>query len=325
MFYQVAGQTILLLYTLTETRTTGGLETVFKQNKFMGLEMDPIVILGISIALTLKSCFSLHYKSIKIEKHFVPTTSKFIIIMWGLFSSTRRIISVVCFFLPSMGLFSILYHHRAEQLPFTVWKRYNKTQEDKIELYDLQRTVFWGDVDRWDYSNQAEGTPPHYSEYTGLSLQHTFCLFYGLTAAQLIATFIVKLCTSTEFIQKGNLLSKFLHLLLSLNLAYPFKDWDHGKLSVQEYKERHKQTNTEMAWSLSINILFSLVMMIPLWYTEHKIQERHLFLQQFKGTKAVEDQSLENINNCNIVFTILLILSILLELLFFFLYNNKVI
>ena len=80
-----------------------------------------------------------------------------------------------------------------------------------------------------------------------------------------------------------------------------------------------------MAWSLSINILFSLVMMIPLWYTEHKIQERHLFLQQFKGTKAVEDQSLENINNCNIVFTILLILSILLELLFFFLYNNKVI
>ena len=267
MFYQVAGQTILLLYTLTETRTTGGLETVFKQNSFMGFQMDPIVILGISIAITLKSCFNLHYKAIKTEKHFVPATSKFFILIWGLFSSTRRIISVVCFFVPSMGLFSILYHHRAEQLPFTVWKRYNKTQEEKIALYDLQKTVFWGDIDRWDYSHQTEGIPPPYSEYTGVSWQQTLCLFFGITAAQFISTFIVKLCTSAEFFQKGNLLNKFLHVLLSLNLAYPFRDWDHGKFSVLEYKERHKQINIEMGWSLSINLFFSLIMMVPLWYT----------------------------------------------------------
>ena len=170
--------------------------------------MDPIVILGISIALSLKSCFSLHYKAIKTEKHFVPATSKFFIILWGLFSSTRRIISVVCFFVPSMGLFNILYHHRAEQLPFTVWKRYNKTQEDKIALFDLQKTYLWGDIDRWDYSTQTKGTPPHYSEYSGLSLQQTFCLFFGLTAAQFIATFIVKICTSTEFLKKRNILNK---------------------------------------------------------------------------------------------------------------------
>ena len=267
VFYQVTGQTILLLYTLSETRTTGGLETVFKQNTFMGIPLDPMVILGISIALTLKSCFTLHYKAIKTEKHFVPATSKFFIILWGLFSSTRRIISVVCFFVPSMGLFSILYHHRAEQLPFTVWKRYNKTQENKIALHGLQEPAVWGDLDRWDYSIQTKGTPPHYLEYTGVSLQQTLCLFFGLTAVQFIATFIVKLCTSVEFFQKGNLLNKFLHVLLSLNLAYPFKDWDFGKFSVEEYKERHKQTNVEMASSLSINILFSLVMVIPLWYT----------------------------------------------------------
>ena len=62
-------------------------------------------------------------------------------------------------------------------------------------------------------------------------------------------------------------LNKFLHLTLSLNLPSPFEDWDQGRFSVKEYKLRHRQTNIEMAWCLFVNIFFSFVMLVPLWYT----------------------------------------------------------
>ena len=174
---------------------------------------------------------------------------------------------MVCFFIPSLGLFSILYHHKYELKPFNLWQKYGKTQMDSIVLYGLKKTVTWGDLDRWDYSNSTKGTPPDYTEYTGLSLQWTFGLFFLITAIQFVTTLIVKICTSEKFYWRGNYLNKFLHLLLSLNMASPFEDWDMGRFTTSGYKERQKLTNTEMAWSLSVNIIFSLSMMVPLLYT----------------------------------------------------------
>ena len=275
MFYQVAGQILLLFYAKTATRTTGGLETVFYQDSLMGLKMDPIVVLSISIAITLKSCFTLHLKAIKTEKHYVPFMSSLFILLWGLFSSLRRIVSIVCFFIPSLGLFSVLYHYKAEQIPFFIWNRYNRTQNDKIVLYGLEETVLWGELDRWVYSNDthySKGIPPHYSEYTGLSLEWTFILFLILSWIQLCATLLIKLFTSERFSERENIFNKLLHLLQSLNISSPFQDWDHGRFSVKEYSERHGKTNTEMAWSISINKFFSLIMIIPLFYTGYELR-----------------------------------------------------
>ena len=235
-----------------------------KNAGFLGIQ-NPIAVLAISIAITMKSCITLHLKTVKTEKQFVPFTSTFFILLWGLFSTLRRIISMVCFFIPSLGLFNILYHFKAEEIPFSNWHKFNKT--DRIVLYGLNATVGWGDLDRWDYANSTEGSPPEYTEYTGLTLKWTFGLFFILTAAQFFATLLVKIFTSNVFSRKENFLNKFLHLQLSLNMAYPFEDWDNGRFSISGYRDRQKQTNIEMACSLSVNIIFSLAMMVPLWYT----------------------------------------------------------
>ena len=174
---------------------------------------------------------------------------------------------MVCFFIPSLGLFNILNHIKAEQKPFSIWQKYDKTQMDSIILYGMKEQVRWGDLDRWDYSNSTEGTPPQYTEYTGLTLKCTFGLFFILTAAQFVTTLFIKIFTSNAFCRRENYLDKFLHLLLSLNLGYPFEDWDKGKFSISEYKDRQKQTNIEMACSLTVNIIFGLAFMVPLWYT----------------------------------------------------------
>ena len=343
MFYQAAGQILLVLNAKTETRTpgTGGMETVFNQDTFMGLPMNPIAILILSILVSLKSCFTLLLKSIETEKVFVPFTSKIFILLWGLFASIRRIVSIFSFFLPSMGLFSILYHHRAEQLPFNIWKKYNLTQADKMHLYGLDETVLWGDIDRWDYSIDPSGSPPLFTEYTGLPLKHTFIVFITLTGAQLLVTYLVKMITSAKFLTKRNYLNKFLHLLISLNLASPFEDWDQGIFSVQEYRERHKKTNREMGWSLSVNIFFSSAMLLPLWYTGktqsteskridcnffkgHQIRSRHLLLQKTIGTLEKENSAFYNINTCLFTLTSLVMFSSIMEILSYFQYNNKV-
>ena len=120
------------------------------------------------------------------------------------------------------------------------------------------------------YTKYTKGTPLHYSEYTGLSLKWIFGLFFMITTTQIVTTLIVKIFTSKAFARRENYLKKFLHLLLSLNLASPFEDWDMGRFTVSEYRERQKLTNIEMAWSLSVNIIFSPAMMVPLWYTGWK-------------------------------------------------------
>ena len=145
MFYQVAGQIILLIYAKTGSRTTGGLETVFDQDTFMGLQMNPVLVLGLSIAITLKSCFTLHLKAIKTEKHYLPLLSSVFILLVGIFATLRRILAIVCWFTPSLGLFSTLYHYKVEQTPFKIWRRYNRTQSDKIVLLGLKAIIslYW--------------------------------------------------------------------------------------------------------------------------------------------------------------------------------------
>ncbi len=181
---------------------------------------------------------------------------------------------MVCIFIPSLGLLNILYHHQTEQKPFSIWQKHGKSQGDNVVLYGLTEKVTWGDLDRWNYSSTGDGSdpvPPHYSEYTGLTLKESFYCFVYLTGMHFLFLLITKLLTSRKFCERGDYLNKFLHLLLNLNLAYPYEDWDQGRFTVKEYKERKRRTNIEMAWSLSINIVFSLFMLLPLMYTGFKI------------------------------------------------------
>ena len=331
---------------------------MFDQDSFMGLRMDPIVVLVISISITLKSCFTLHLKAIKTEKHYVPFLSSLLILFWGLFSSLRRILSLVCFFIPSLGLFSILYHYKAEQIPFHIWNRYNKTQDDKIVLRGLRETVLWGELDRWDYVTEpgGDGIPPHYSQYTGISLKWTFILFFILSFAQFTTTLLIKIYTSRTFCKREDYFNKLVHLILSLNLPTPFEDWDQGKFTINEYKVKHQQTNFEMGCCLFVNIFFSVIMLVPLWYTgvHYKmynlstclkliayckslnliyklsfttgcqVRSRHLFLKMLTGALPEENLSHDNIIFCITVSAVCMVFTSFMETLTYFLYNNKV-
>ena len=53
----------------------------------------------------------------------------------------------------------------------------------------------------------------------------------------------------------------------NLNFASPFRDWDDGDYSIQQFRERASAVRKEMVCTQAINFLASMLMMVPLWYT----------------------------------------------------------
>ena len=117
-FYQLPIQLILLFVARTATKTYGGLEEVFEKTEILGVSADSLLV--ISTLLSFKTCVTLHRKQIKTDKEFLPITAQVMVFLWGLFASAKRVMAIVAVFIPSLGLFSVLHHWQAEQIPFYI-------------------------------------------------------------------------------------------------------------------------------------------------------------------------------------------------------------
>ena len=154
VFYQVSLQLALLLLTRTETATVGGLETFFTQDSVFGLPMDPRTVIILSVCWSLKTSILLHVKILSLEKGFFGFKAKTAAFLWGLVASVRRVLGIVIFFIPCLGLGDLLWHWHAEQFPFQVRldhaKKFNMTPslDEKIQLYKMTEEVLWSDLDR---------------------------------------------------------------------------------------------------------------------------------------------------------------------------------
>ena len=108
------------MLTQTETATVGGLETFFSQDTMFGVTLDPTSFIILSVILSLKTSILLHVKIIGMEKGFFGFKAKTATFLWGLVASVRRVVGIVIFFSPSLGLLDLLWHWHAEQFPYQV-------------------------------------------------------------------------------------------------------------------------------------------------------------------------------------------------------------
>ena len=233
VYYQMLVQLLLLLLAHSQTPTTEGLKSMFNQTTtIFGTEFSALTLLTLSILWSLKSCLFVTVKHIQAEKVYLPTTSKFIIVLWTLFGVLRRVLTMVAYFIPGMGLFSILYHHRAEQIPFKVRldyaiEKHGVSSMDIIELRGLEKTFFWSDLDRWNYSDPQNPTAPDYSIYTGMIFENYMNTLLIITAIHIFTLLLVKICTARKFKNFDGMTIKIIHILENLNFASPFLDWDN--------------------------------------------------------------------------------------------------
>ena len=137
----------------TETATTSGLQTYFKQSTIWGL--DPKIILGLSIAWSLRTSISLHVKTIKKQKIIFGFTESFVVGFWAMMATLRRVLAIVIFFVPSLGLHNILFHWKSEQYFFEIKKKYNLIHpNDEVHLFNITETFLWSESKRWFWTNR---------------------------------------------------------------------------------------------------------------------------------------------------------------------------
>ena len=149
-------QIVLLLLTLTDTATVGGLETFFQQDskKLLGIDFSPKAIIIISVLWSLKTAILLHVKILSMEKGFFGFKAKIAAFLWGLVASVRRVLGIVAFFIPCLGLMNLLWHWHGEQYPFSARKAQvmrlgvTPSPDERIELYRMKEEVLWADLDR---------------------------------------------------------------------------------------------------------------------------------------------------------------------------------
>ena len=290
LIYQISLQLILVLLSISKTPTTGGLEAFFEQTDN--------ILLVILTTWSFKTCVLLQKSAIKTEKVFFPFTSQIVILFWSTVAAGRRIMAIVVFFLPSLGLFSILNHWKAEQLPSGIRMqafKYNKNMKnDIITLNNMTRNVHWTSIDRWEYNStdHDKPQPPPYSLYTGLSLGHTFVAFLTLMGLQLITVSMAKMITAKKT-KKENWFNFMVHIIENINIPFPYKDWDTDNLTVAEFKQRLREVNIEMAWTYGVNFIFNILMFCPFWWSGNTIYNLIylILLNIFKSIQFLKDTS----------------------------------
>ena len=320
VIFQIAGQILLLLQSSTATPTVSGLEVMFGKSDSYGIPAE--VIVTVSIIWSFKTCITLPLKAIEVEKTHVEFKAKAFLVLISLFSASARLLSIVSYFTPFMGLFDLLHHHELEQLPFTVSLEGKLRPYDMLEMYNTT-PVRWGLVDRWDYSDPEDPTPPPYTLYTLLRLGESLQLFFIILVLHVLAVMMVKVFHADKF-GEADKLDRFIHVVENLTIAYPFQDFDvlHG--SAREHRERFDKVNREVGLTMAVNFVFHLVMLLPLWYTGSQIRSRHSLLQATIGVREEEVLSYNTATNLQAGMTSAVVLASLLGALAFLLYNYKV-
>ena len=120
-FNQIFIQILLLLLADTLTPTVTGLDEMFdKDSPFCVWDicMPTKMVFTFSIIWSLKTLVIVYLKSMRLEKPYFPALANVSILIYALFGSLRRVGSMTVYFAPYLGLFSLLQHWRAEQIPW---------------------------------------------------------------------------------------------------------------------------------------------------------------------------------------------------------------
>ena len=281
--YQLSIMLILLFLSYTETPTQIGLQTVFNE----GLGALPLILLGISILLSFKSCITAYWKAILACREHFPLNSRITVSLFCLNGLITRVLSIVLYFAVPLGLFSLHRHLQAEQYPWRVEVLDFVGPDGMIYLGDNE-PFRWSKVDRWkkmgslfltyengtyirdSYTNQVIPnpnhlvSPPDYTSYVGTTLSMYLLIFFIHLAMHMVVVYIAKHKLSPDFKLIFNLLDKIIHCLENTNIPFNAKEWDDGKGNAEEHRERMKSNWIEGFTIITINFVFNTSLLIPL-------------------------------------------------------------
>ena len=286
--YQMTGLFLLFLGANSETPTypsIGGVST-----KIFGIEIPEddvaqvFLILGcISFAYSFISCITSHLNVLAVDREYFPWFySKIMASLYTTVAITKRVLSIVLFFTPPLGLFNLLHHWKNEQTKWHPDLILNFVNDGYIQFGDTP-PVLWNQIDRWD-KNTSEPpalesnhlflyktsvanpyyylNPPHYSLYTVLTLKEWLYLFIGFSSLHLIMILIIKWKFCFSF--TGLSFEMIIHAFENTNITYNFKQWDSDGGSAAEHKKRMVSNRNEGLALILVSTIFNILNLLPL-------------------------------------------------------------
>jgi len=290
---QQSVQLTMLLLSSTNYPVTAGLEDVFGEDNsnYLNLNLNPNALLVMSVCWSLKtgvvSFLKIHSEQ---KAGMLSGAAKVVLGLRALLFSVTRIVCVVAFFGPFLGLGDCMAHWHAEGI------RLDPELLDNL-LENLNSSSSY-----WD--NQTVSLmyrEQDYTNYTLVTLQAAFFIFLGVIFLHGIAIFILKMNVSTHFKSTG-WLNKVGHVVESLHVPDVYKDFDvdlnpDWDRTPYDYRMSFDSVLKETMWMSSLQAVSNLLLLVPLLVTASKVRERHSVLVLNIGTFAEEDEAYELLNN----------------------------
>ena len=272
---------LLLNPSATSSATHSGLQAIFYDDKsttnmrlanlfeaYIDKGSLRKMLLILSITWSLRSLLATTLK-IEIDKKgkFLPLTCKAVFWLRSLISFTTRIVCILTFFGPFLGLLGSLSHWKNEQKPLSreVFNRYpNWTYQDPRsgEINTVPLTTFH----RADYGDPDKVVPPAYTEYTLVPLQTAFVGFSVLLLLQAVVSTSIKSQFSSPF-QSATWTSKLQHLVETLHMPKWYADWEQGEGGPEEHRLRCWMVYVEIIALIGVQLVSNLMLLVPIWIT----------------------------------------------------------
>ena len=215
----------------------------------------------------------------------MPFLSKFFLALRYLLVFLIRIVSIVSYFAPFIGLWDILNHYQAETIPLdletfqllngTVDQQYHfwntlTNEPDKIPISSLFRS---------DYSDPKHSLPPPTTLYTSIDLKTAFVIFWSIYLTYAILLAVFKCLFSKEF-KSASKFKKLQHIVEALNLPEAFSDWDSDlELGIPGLQDKWSKVLCEMLIMVALQFLTNMVLLIPLFITGRHVPDLlHIFI-----------------------------------------------
>jgi len=220
--------------------------------------------------------------------------------------SVTRIVCVVAFFGPFLGLGDCMAHWHAEGI------RLDPELLDNL-LENLNSSSSY-----WD--NQTVSLmyrEQDYTNYTLVTLQAAFFIFLGVIFLHGIAIFILKMNVSSHFKSTG-WLNKVGHVVESLHVPDVYKDFDvdlnpDWDRTPYDYRMSFDSVLKETLWMSSLQAGSNLLLLVPLLVTASKVSERHSVLVLNIGTFTEEDEAYELLNNLSVTLPLVVIVTCIFD------------
>ena len=149
-----------------------------------------------------------------------------------------------------------------------------------IEIVSLNPTYFVGSLvshvypltnlslnflQRGRYNQDSQQyEPPSIELYTEFPLAFYFLVFWILLSLQTLAIFIADRCCMNTIPKSATTWERIIHAFQKSSFPFPYANWHDEIGSCEDLMKKKEESQVEVLVAMLINLLFNMVMLIPL-------------------------------------------------------------